>query len=717
MPGGQRSPAFRLAIVGAPGEPWRVALQLPRPGLVPMPPLPAMKTVTRALITVVFVLLAITPPAWTAEAPVSAASTIIVLDASSSMRERIHGEAKIDIAKRAVRELVGSLPAHARLGLVVYGHRKANDCTDIELLIRPGKLDRAAFVAAVDSVKPTGLTPLSAALEFAADSLEYRKLPANVILVSDGVETCGRNPCATAAKLKAAGIEFVVHAVAFDISARDAKSLSCIAATTGGRFLQANDAASLKDALYVAIAEAAVASPAKPPAPPPEIVTPVTIKATPSVLAGAAFPVGWTGPDNTGDYITIVAKGTPDDDDGNLAYTRQGSPVQLTAPIDPGEAELRYVAGRSHKVLGRAGIKITSIEVTLTAAAEATAGSNVSVAWKGPGNDGDYITIVPKAAGDGEYAQYSPTREGSPLVVLAPIDPGDAEIRYVSGTGHRVLARRLLLLRAAEITLTARDEVVAGASVEIAWKGPNNTNDYLTIVEKSKPDGGRSSIAYTAGGSRLTVTAPSEAGACEIRYMSGQGDRVLARRTLTTVVGEVTLSAANETVEGASVTIAWTGPNNENDYLTIVERSQPEGSRGSIAYTAGGSPLEVTAPGDACECEIRYVRGNDDKVLGRRPLKITTAQVALRAPAHAPLGAQVSVEWTGPNNQNDFITIAPTGSPDDTSPHFTWTLGGSPLQVDPPEAAGPCEIRYVSGQNNRVLARVPIEITAADAQR
>ena len=106
------------------------------------------------------------------------------------MRERIKGEAKIDIAKRAVRELVGGLPATARLGLVVYGHRSLNDCDDIELLVPPGPLDQAAFVAAVEKIKPRGMTPLSAALVFAARALDYTKKPANIILVSDGVETC-----------------------------------------------------------------------------------------------------------------------------------------------------------------------------------------------------------------------------------------------------------------------------------------------------------------------------------------------------------------------------------------------------------------------------------------------------------------------------------------------------------------------------------------------
>ena len=77
------------------------------------------------------VLTLLLPLARATEPAPAAGATIIVLDASGSMVERINGETKIDIAKRAVRELVASLPDDTRLGLVVYSHRKPDDCDDI----------------------------------------------------------------------------------------------------------------------------------------------------------------------------------------------------------------------------------------------------------------------------------------------------------------------------------------------------------------------------------------------------------------------------------------------------------------------------------------------------------------------------------------------------------------------------------------------------------
>jgi Ca-activated chloride channel family protein len=275
------------------------------------------------------------------------------------------------------------------------------------------------------------------------------------------------------------------------------------------------------------------------------------------------------------------------------------------------------------------------------------------------------------------------------------------------------VARRAIEIVAADVTLAAPDKAVAGAAVAITWTGPNNQNDYLTIVPKGAPDGSRGAITYTTQGSPLKVTAPSEVGAGEIRYMRGLDDQVLARCALEIVVANVTLAAPEQVVAGAAVAITWTGPNNQNDYLTIVPQGAPDGSRGAIACTTQGSPLEVTAPGEAGAGEIRYLRGLDDQVLARRTLKIIAARITLKAPAKAPLGAPVLVEWTGPNNHNDYLTIVPQGAPDGASQHYAWTASGSPARIDPPDAAGPCEVRYVSGQNDKVLARLPIEITAA----
>jgi Ca-activated chloride channel family protein len=68
--------------------------------------------------------------------------------------------------------------------------------------------------------------------------------------------------------------------------------------------------------------------------------------------------VSWEGPDNEGDYITVVSVGAPDDDYGDYSYTSRGNPAELTAPETPGSYELRYITGQSGLVLARRSLSV-----------------------------------------------------------------------------------------------------------------------------------------------------------------------------------------------------------------------------------------------------------------------------------------------------------------------------------------------------------------------
>lgn len=646
-----------------------------------------------------------TPPPTNAQP----GDTLIILDASGSMNERIRGETKIVIARRAVRELVGSLPDNTRLGLVAYSHRR-NACDDIELLIPPGPLDKAAFIAAVDALKPKGRTPVAASLEFAALALNYTKNKASIILVSDGEETCGGDPCATARKLSEQAAGLTIHAVAFDLSARQAKAFACVASATQGRFLQANDAATLKDALVVAVTESTVTVKAEPPA---EDLSPATITVPPTVAAGADFSASWTGPNNPGDYLCIVPAGAADDAYENTSYTRQGSPLTMTALLEAGPAEVRYIAGRSRKILGRASLTITPVGITLEAIEESVAGSPIQIGWSGASNRGDYLTIVPKSAGDDVSGKYLETSKGSPVKATTPIQPGDAEIRYLSGQGRKVLARRALRIVPAKVTLEAPMEVVAGSPVDVVWSGPNHDEDFLVIAPKTAADTAWQRPLATRHGSPAKMTAPIESGEAEVRYYSGEGHQVLARRPIKVTAASVTLDGPAEALAGSEIQVTWTGPNNENDFVAIVPKSAADGSWKRTVATRHGSPLTLPVPIEAGDGEIRYLSGLGHKVLARRALKIVAAEVTLDAPAEAVPGSVVDVAWTGPNNENDFIAMVARSAADGSWKRVSYTRGGSPAKVTAPIEPGEAEIRYLSGTGHKVLARRPIKLTAA----
>lgn len=361
---------------------------------------------------------------------------------------------------------------------------------------------------------------------------------------------------------------------------------------------------------------------ATPAGPDAEVLTPATVQVPGQVLAGAAFPVEWTGPDNRGDYLTIVRPDTRAADYGNYVETRAGSPLELTAPLEPGEFEVRYVAVRSKTILGRAPIVVTPVTASLDAPAEAALGTPVSVSWSGPDNAQDYITIVAKGTPDGRYGNYAETRKGSPLTITAPVEPGEAELRYMTGQGAKVLARRDLRIIAAKTSITAPAEVIAGTKFEASWTGPDNSGDYLTIVPKDTPDGRYKNYTETRNGPTLQITALIDPGEAELRYMTGQGSKVLARRSITVVPAKITLDAPAEAVAGSTVPVSWTGPNNSGDYLTIVAKDAPDGQFARYADASWGTPAKIMVPAEPGAAEIRYMSGQGAKVLARRKLTV-----------------------------------------------------------------------------------------------
>jgi Ca-activated chloride channel family protein len=357
---------------------------------------------------------------------------------------------------------------------------------------------------------------------------------------------------------------------------------------------------------------------------PEEKLTPATLVAPAEIGAGSVFKVEWTGPDNEGDYVTIVDPGSVAAAYGNYVETRKGRTLELAAPVAPGNYELRYVTSTSKTVLGRTPLRVLEAVATLDAPPQVTAGTPFHVAWSGPNNPGDYVTIVTKGAPDGRYESYAETAKGSPLELVALITPGEAELRYMTGSGARVVARRPITVAPAAIALDAPAEAVIGSIVPIVWTGPNNRGDYVTIVPKATKDGLYARYADTTGGSPAKVEAPIDPGPAEIRYMSGQGAKVLARREISVVPAKVTLKAPPLAAAESTVSIEWTGPNNPGDYLTIVPKTAKDGASLHTYPAARNSPAAIRMPKDVGPAEIRYMSGQGNRVLGRAEIRCTS---------------------------------------------------------------------------------------------
>jgi Mg-chelatase subunit ChlD len=158
----------------------------------------------------------------------------IVIDVSGSMDDDVRGEdgrkePKIDIARRAARDLVDQFARYAKdhpdepvlLGLYEFSERSGRpDCRPV---IPMGPPDRARAEAALASMEARGGTPIGNAMITAKRELDATGLSRrHLLVVTDGENTDGFEPQAVAAAInRRPEVERPsIYFVAFDIDAR-----------------------------------------------------------------------------------------------------------------------------------------------------------------------------------------------------------------------------------------------------------------------------------------------------------------------------------------------------------------------------------------------------------------------------------------------------------------------------------------------------------------
>jgi len=182
---------------------------------------------------------------------------MLVFDASGSMSGIDEGgndrlTTRIDDARNALAQSLPRVTPYRRLGLMNYG--PGGHC-NIVLNMRPVFDAGPRIMDEVNRISPDGRTPLTGAVAQAADVLDYRNKAAIIVLLTDGAETCGGQPCELAKSLKATGKDITVHVVGYRmrdlISVREqgVTDMKCLAAQTGGHFIPADSIDELVDAL------------------------------------------------------------------------------------------------------------------------------------------------------------------------------------------------------------------------------------------------------------------------------------------------------------------------------------------------------------------------------------------------------------------------------------------------------------------------------------
>jgi Ca-activated chloride channel homolog len=199
-----------------------------------------------ALLALAALLVALGRPERTVAAEQRAATVVMVTDTSGSMRATDLKPDRLTAAKNAASELADKLPRDFRLGLISFGTR-------VSQLVEP-TTDKARVKAGIATLTFSGRTAIGDGLNLGIDAARTpvtdqgtglpQRLPAAIVLLSDGRSTVGQNPLTVADRARK--LRIPVYTVALG-SSPGMSTLQEIARVTRGRFYQASDASRLSE--------------------------------------------------------------------------------------------------------------------------------------------------------------------------------------------------------------------------------------------------------------------------------------------------------------------------------------------------------------------------------------------------------------------------------------------------------------------------------------
>ena len=171
---------------------------------------------------------------------------LFVFDASQSMLGRWQSGRKIDIAKQLLTNITDSLKdvRNLELALRVYGHQRSfppQDCDDTRLEINfiPSNIFAERVKGKLSMIRAKGTTPIARSLEEAASDFPIDNSRNIVILITDGKEECGMDPCAVSRLFAKKGIILKPFVIGIGLEESWKDNLDCV-----GTFF---DAANEKD--------------------------------------------------------------------------------------------------------------------------------------------------------------------------------------------------------------------------------------------------------------------------------------------------------------------------------------------------------------------------------------------------------------------------------------------------------------------------------------
>ena len=188
---------------------------------------------------------------------------LFVFDDSFSMYGDWQSDKKIIVAKKLLGDFLDSLVQKSapdvEIALRCYGHQSAlwpgpRNCEDTKLEVPFASIPTNApkMKKVIQALEPKGTTPIAHSLGKCADDFPKDKNARNIIiLITDGIEECGGDPCAVSLQLQQQGIFLKPFVIGIGMDAVFADAFKCV-----GKYYDATTEMGFKNILNVVISQA-----------------------------------------------------------------------------------------------------------------------------------------------------------------------------------------------------------------------------------------------------------------------------------------------------------------------------------------------------------------------------------------------------------------------------------------------------------------------------
>jgi WD40 repeat protein len=421
--------------------------------------------------------------------------------------------------------------------------------------------------------------------------------------------------------------------------------------------------------------------------------TPFTVGTNPlvnvaqsSYAAGARIVVNYTGlPGNVDDWIALAPAGSATTTYRAYVFTngRNSGSVTFTAPA-AGSYVVRALLHNTVTLLAESPAFTVSDPVVTLDKSSYAAGSTITVTYAGlPGFEEDWIAIAPVGSPNTTYLAYVFTggQTSGTATFTAPATPGSYVVRaFPNNTFVPVWESAAFAVNTPTVTVDHPSYNAGGTiTVSYAWM-PGNADDWIALAPAGSPNTTYVNYIFTGGQTSGTATFPAPAiGSYVARAFPHNTFTLLAESPTFTVSGAVASLDKSSYAAGSTITVTYAGlPGFAEDWIALAPAGSSNTTYLAYVFTGGqtSGTATLTAPATAGSYVVRAFPNNTFVPLWESaPFAVNTATVMVDQASYNPGGTiTVSYAWM-PGYADDWIALAPAGSPNTTYVNYVFTGG------------------------------------------